>query len=658
MAGNIGQHIVSLQRKLAEASQALEDETGRNAQLRMANEYLVKEVSNTRTAYVKLENHAKECEKAVEKAQKSSKQDKGYAESTVKIQKVHLRSAERTIEETKQALNEWRDKYGWNVGLPAQEKLALQASLQESRAKAEKAQIQIASLEEQIQGTPDRIGLHQALEQWEEHQSCSAGFADLEDKIYDGNMLKEKLESELRTIKERYQKAKSDITELRSRVNQLEEASMTSQGLPITSEQVELAEKAFQELQIKANQLEQDNQALQNQDKTNEYIQRIQKLESDLNAVTEERQATDVKMKALQEQNDQLQHANNASLGQDGSHTEMLQKLDSGLKMEQEQHQTTKLNMEALQGRAVQLESDLRAAKEQNQTITSNAEALQGKSAQLESDLRTAKERNEKTSSNMEALQGKADQLESELKAANNHDQTTKSSMEALQGKADQLESELKALKEHNQKLESDLEMLEDDADRLRSELEKKDGDDDYPGPGIEALEAEAEADRLWTEKQEKLKSEMRVLKAQMDQSDQNLYKLDMEFLEAQKSKQVEEDPEIVEAIRRDVEAAKSKPREDFSPEVVEPVQRDIEAKKGKQVENSNPETVEPVWPGIEGSRKLYAQRTSKKDLEQDKKALHIENETHQASGHSRVSSSAPILGFNPFKSYPDQIVD
>ena len=264
----------------------------------------------------------------------------------------------------------------------------------------------------------------------------------------------------------------------------------------------------------------------------------------------------------------------------------------------------------------------------------------------------------------MEALQGKADQLESDLREANNHDQTTTLSMESLQEKADQLESELKAQKEHNQKLESDLELLEDDVDRLRSELEKKDGDDDYPGPGIEVLEAEAEADRLWTEKQEKLKSKMRELKAQKDQSDQNLYKLDMEFLEAQKSKQAEDDPEILEAIRRDLEAAKSKPREDFSPEVVEAVQRDTEAGKskqaeeGKQVENSNPETVEPVWPGIEGNRKLYPQWNSKKDLEQDKKALHMEIETHQASGHSQVSSSAPILGFNPFKSYPEQIVD
>ena len=716
MAGNIGQHIFVLNNKLTESNQALEEETGRTAQLRMANDYLVREVQKTRTANAKLENHAKECEKAVEKAQKSSKQDKSFAESTVRSQRVHLKAAERTIEETRKALNEWREKYGWNVDVPAQEKLALQASLAESRSKGEKALIQIASLEEQIQGTPDRVGLHQALQQWDEHQACSAGFAELEDKMYDANMLKEKLETELHAMKQRYQKAKSDNSELRSRVNQLEEVDMTSQGPPISSEQVEQAEKAFQELQIKANQLEQDNKALQDQDKTKEYIQRIQKLESDFNAVTEERQATDVKMKALQEQNEQLQQANNAFQGQDGNHTEKLRKLESGLKMEKEQHQSTKLNVEAIQGKADQLESDLKAANEQNQTITSNAEALQGKADQLESDLRAAneqnqtitsnaealqgkavqletdltaakehnlsmeslqaktgqlesdlaeaKEQNQKTNLSMEILQGKADQLESDLRAANNHDQTTTSSITALQEKTAQLESELKAQKERNQKLESDLEMLEDDADRLRTELERKDGDDDYPGPGSEALEAAAEADRLWTEKMEKLKSEAKVLKAQTDQADQDLYKREMEFLEAQKSKQTEEDPEILEAIRRDPEAATSKPREDFSPEVVEAVQQDIEAEnseqaeKGKQVENSNPESVEPVWPGIEGSRKLYPQWKSKKDLEQDKKALHMENETHQASGHSQVSSSVPILGFNPFKSYPEQIVD
>ena len=654
MAGSAGDHIIMLRKKLDEASQALEDEATRTAQYQMANEYLQKEGQNLKTAYAKLENHAKECEKAVEKAQKSSKYDKNWAESTVKIQRVHLKTAEQTIEERNKSLWEWRSKYGWNVDLPAQEKLALQASLAEWQSKAETAQIQIASLEEQIQGTPDRIGLHQALEQWDEHQACSAGFADLEDKIYDANMLKEKLESELKTIKQRYQKAKSEITELQDRVKQLEEASMTSQGLPITSEQVEQAEKAFQELQTKANQLEQDNQALQNQDKTSEYIQRIQKLESDLKAVTEERQATDVKMKALEEQNNQLQQANNAFLGQDGSHTEMLQRLESGLKLEQEQHQATKLNMEALQGKADQLESDLRvakeqnqtinsnaealqaktgqlesgltAAKEQNETINSNAEALQGKACQLESDLTAAKEQNQKTNLSMEALQGKADQLDSHLRAANNHDQTTTSSMEALQEKVDQLESELKTQKEHNQKLKSDLEMREDDADQLRSELEKKDGDDDYPGPGIEVLEAEAEQDR----KLEKLKSEARVLKAQKDESDQRLYKVEMESLE-QKIKKAEEDPEllpeIVVAVRRQVGAAKIKLRKDFGPEVVEAVRRETEAGK------------------------------SKKDLEQNKKALHTGNETHQASGHSQVSSSAPILGFAPFKSYPEQIV-
>ena len=585
MAGNAGQHIAILRKQLDESSQALEEESGRIAQFKMANEYLQNEFQKSKTECARLENHAKECEKAVEKAQKSSKHDRSFAESTVKMQKVQLKNAEKSILEAKQALKEWTDKYGWSVDLPAQEKLALQASLAEWQSKAEKAHIQVASLEEQIQGTPDRVGLHQALEQWDEHQACSAGFADLEDKLYDGNMIKEKLESDLNNIKQKYQKAKNDIAELKSRVNQLEEARMTSQGLPITSEQVEQAEKAFQELQSKANQLESDKKVLQDQDKTDEYIQRIQKLESDLNAATGDRQATDVKMKALQEQNDQLRQTNSAFLGQDGSHTEMLQKLDSGLKMEEEQHRTTKLNMETLQGKADQLELELRTAIEQNETINSS----------------------------MAALQGKSDQLESDLRKANEHDQTTKSCMEALQGKADQLESDLKAQREHNQKIESDLEMLQDEADLLRSELLKQDGDDEYPGPGIEALEAEAEDDRLWTEKQEKLKSEMRALKAENDQSDYRLCKSDMEFLEAHKSKQGEEDPEILEDIRRDLEAAK------ISPEVVEAVRRDIEAEKSKQVENSSLETVEQ---------------------------------------HSQVSSFAPILGLNPFKSYPEQIVD
>ena len=656
-----------LQEKLADSNQALEDETSRTAQLKMANEYLQNEVQKGKTAYDKLETHAKECEQAVERAQKSSKQDKGYAENTVKSQKVQLKAADRRYDEITRELNQWRDKYGWSVELPAQEKLALQASLSEWQSKAEKAQTHITLLEGQIQGTPDQIGLHQALEEWNEHQSCSEGFADLEDQIHDGTMIKQKLEQDLATSKQRYQKAKSDITELRSRVKQLEEGSMNSRGLPITPEQVEQAEKAFQELQIKANQLEQDKQALQDQDKTNEYIQCIQKLQSDLNAITEVRQETDVKMKALQEQNDQLQQASNTFLGQDGGRTEMLQKLDSGLKMEQEQHQATKLNMEALQGKADQLESELRAvnehnqtrnssiealqgkanqleselraANEHNQTRSSSIEALQGKAHQLESDLRAAKEHDQTTSSSMEALQGKADQLESDLKVQKEHNQTINSSMEALQGKADQLESDLKVQKEHNQTLKSDMEMLEDDADRLRSALEPL--DDEYPGPSPEELKAEAEADRLWSENQQRLKSEMEALQAEGDQLKQNRHKLDMEFLEAEKSKQVEKsNPEIAEAVGRDIEAGKGK-----------------QAEKSEEVKNLNPETV-PVWPGIKVGPKLNAQWKSRKDSEQDEKVLHVEKETHQASGHKQVSSSAPILSFNLSMSYSEQTVD
>lgn len=103
-------------------------------------------------AYAKLEKHAKNCEKATNKAQRDAKHAKGYADHIVGSQKGNLKSAERRCEEAARELKEWRDRYGWAVEKPAEEKAALDRRLSEWQSKAEKAWNEIAALKGGSQG--------------------------------------------------------------------------------------------------------------------------------------------------------------------------------------------------------------------------------------------------------------------------------------------------------------------------------------------------------------------------------------------------------------------------------------------------------------------------------------------------------------------------
>lgn len=458
MAGTPEQHIFILRNKLQDCTKACEDESLKKEEFKTANEQLTAEIRRQKDAYAKLEKHNKDCEKAVTKAQKDVKHTKGYADHLINSQKGHLKSAERRYEDAARDLKEWRDKYGWSVEKPAEEKYALQVSLSEWQSKAESAQNEIASLEEQIQGTPKQIGLHQALEEWEEHQGCSAEVADLQDKVHDGMLLKQKLESDLTASRQRCQRAKSDVKALQTKVNQLQQANKTFQELQVSPDQLEQAEKAFQELRIKADQLEQDKKALQDQDKTHDYILYIQKLEFDLKASAAARQKTEWDNKVLQDGVYQLEQAKDALRDQAKTDVDILdkEKLESDLKTAKEQRQKTESDMETLQREADQLESDLQTEQKQHRITKSNMEVLQGKADQMEADLGTAKEQYQTTKSNIEALQGEKNRLEVDLETAKEQHQTTKSNMETLQGEKDQLMQANEAFhKKENERLQT-----------------------------------------------------------------------------------------------------------------------------------------------------------------------------------------------------------
>ena len=477
MAGTPEQHIWVLRNKLETATSALEEETRQKSEIKTASEQLKEDLRKQKEAYAKLDKHAKNCEKATNKAQKDVKNAKGYSDHVINSQKGNLRSAERRAEEATRDLKAWRDKYGFSVEKPAEEKYALQMSVSEWQSKAEKARNQIASLEEQIQGTPTQMGLHQALEEWEEHQGCSEEFATLEDKVHE-------LKEELAASKEKYQKAKSDMKPIQKKADQLEQAKTALQELQNKADQLEQAKTALQELQDKANQLyqafqelqnkaselEQANKALQDQDKTQDYILHIQKLESDL----EQHQKTEGEMKVLQEK---VQHLEQALHDQEKTDIHMpdddvlhRERLESDLKALQDRHQKTESEMDALQEKAGRLEEANKAFQDEDD---SRKDILQ----KLNSDLTTTKEQLQTTESDLEALQEKAGQLEESNRAFQDQDQVPDSDaptvgemadqVEALAGVIDQLESELKETKEGLQKKKTDMDGLKENVYQL-----------------------------------------------------------------------------------------------------------------------------------------------------------------------------------------------
>ena len=436
MAGTPEQWIAMYKSKWDDAEARLEEETRKHKVSQTVAEELKTEIRTVKDDFSKLEKHAKNCEKATNKAQKEAKDARGAADHRINSQKGQLKNAERMWDQSARELKVWKDRYE-SVDRPAEEKHALQASVVEWQSKAEQARNEIAVLEAQIEGTPEQIGLHQALEQWEEHQGCSKEFMEIEDKLQDSQKRQHKLESDLSASKQQHQKAKANMKALQAKITQLSQATpdqdktnylqrilQLESDLRSSIDQNQNTEKDLKEAQEMANQLAQEIEILQNQEKTDvdmmddDMLDKA-KLVSDLKASNERYQRTESDMNALKANADQLEQANKAFQDHDKTRNDLLQKLELDLSTAEAKHQTTKSDMEVLQGRANQLESELGITKEEYQNAKSLMEALQSKANRLEKDLEAASGKNKKMEEDIEILEMEKENLETDLGLAN-----------------------------------------------------------------------------------------------------------------------------------------------------------------------------------------------------------------------------------------------
>ncbi|KAL9076177.1 MAG: hypothetical protein Q9161_001224 [Pseudevernia consocians] len=135
-----------------------------NRRLMAENEDLKAENQDVKDAYQKLEKHTKNCEKATNKAQQVAKNARGNADHLINSQKGQLKSAERRYEEARRELKEWREKYGWSVDKPAEDKAVLEKRLSEWQSQAVKAQNEIVALNKMKKEKESLHGQHSSAE--------------------------------------------------------------------------------------------------------------------------------------------------------------------------------------------------------------------------------------------------------------------------------------------------------------------------------------------------------------------------------------------------------------------------------------------------------------------------------------------------------------
>ena len=558
MAGTPEQHIYMLRGQLTESTRLLQDEQGRTNQLQSDNKKLEALINTQKKDVLKLTLHAKKCEAATAKAQKEAKHAKGGADHAVNSQKGQLKSAERRYEETARELRQWKDKYGESVDTPAEEKHALQQSVADLQSKAEETRSEIASLEAQIQGTPEQVGLHQALEEWEEHQKCSEGFAELEDQVHDAKIRQQKLESDLTASRQHCQKVKSDLKALQSKqAEQLKQNNDSTQDqnkvdeyirytqqlesdLRVSRDQHQQKDAEFSVLRANATLLEQTNKAMRDQDKTSEYAQYIQQLKSDLEASKTQHEQTKTELEVLQQKASQLQAESDVTMVDDDMLRRM--QLQTDLKTHQEQLRKAESNMETLQKKADDLEQanialqeqdksrqnssqklelDLQASRDQCQQLESNLQAGKDRCQQLESDLTSLRQENQTSATDIEALKKGVDELDAFYKTASAQRETAQVNMKAIQDKANQLESDLSMKEQQYQTSISNTGALQGKIDRLESSLDFAKVQFNTAASDLKTIKAKAD---------------------ELEQANKVYQEKDMERLQAKTSKKVELD--------------------------------------------------------------------------------------------------------------------
>ena len=450
-------------------SAALEEETRQRIELQASKEELTNGIKVIEADFTKIKAHLKECEKSTQKAQKEAKDAKGFADHRINSQKGQLKNAERNWDRVSRELRVWTDKYG-TVDKPAEEKLALQQSVTDLQSKAEEARNQITVLETQIRGTPEQMGLHQALEQWEEHKGCSKEFMDIEDKVDDLQKREQKLQSDLAASNQKYQNAKADIKALQGQLGHTTQSQdntgYVQRILQLESDlgaSAERNQQTEQNLRAVAHQLMLAQVTFQNQEKIDvnmsddDTVDKA-KLEQYVKAIQEQHQQTESDNNKLKAKAEQLEQANKAFQDDDKTRNDFLEKLKSDLQTAQASHQATKSKMNVLQGKADQLEKDLKDTKEQYQISKSNMEALQDK-------VKTASGKHQTMESNMEELQVKVREQETDLttakkdlETAKHEHQMVKSDLEDLQGKANGLQESNQQSQKKQKELSEELE--------------------------------------------------------------------------------------------------------------------------------------------------------------------------------------------------------
>ena len=103
----------------------------------------------------KLQEYAKDCEKAINKTRKDAKKAEIDADRIINSLKGQPRRAEERCDNTARELQVWKERYG-DVEFPAAQLDALQTILLEWQIKADKAHSEISGLEREPRGEETR----------------------------------------------------------------------------------------------------------------------------------------------------------------------------------------------------------------------------------------------------------------------------------------------------------------------------------------------------------------------------------------------------------------------------------------------------------------------------------------------------------------------
>lgn len=227
---------------MEEIRKALEDAQGQIATLTSEKKQLLENIKNQKQEISTKEKHIMQAEEEVKKhkllveeADKNVKVAKGNAEHLIKSKKGQLVAAERNLGKAQRELKD----------VKAQHELCAK-KIEDFKVAETRKDGEIAKLKKEIEGTEEQVGLHQALEDWKEHQGCAQDIMKLEDDLSD--------------FKEKHKKLKENLQacEAKLRDSEAEKKTLT---------------RATKAQKDKIGRMQKDIDALQNHLKTFEVMQ-------------------------------------------------------------------------------------------------------------------------------------------------------------------------------------------------------------------------------------------------------------------------------------------------------------------------------------------------------------------------------------------------